>query len=61
MSTTNPKMSVKRLQVYSWAVLFTFADERYICTESENRRRSQGVAYRCHRVIFFKWGTFGVI
>jgi hypothetical protein len=30
MSTTNPKMSVKRLQVYSWAVLFTFADERYV-------------------------------
>ena len=21
----------------------------------------QGVAWRCHRVIFFKWGTFGVI
>jgi ABC-type xylose transport system permease subunit len=33
----------------------------FICTESENRRRSQGVACRCHRVIFFKWGTFGVI
>ena len=22
--------------------------------------RSQGVACRCHQVIFFKWGTFGV-
>jgi hypothetical protein len=30
MSTTNPKMSVKRLQVYSWAVLFAVADERYV-------------------------------
>jgi len=27
----------------------------------KNRRRSQGVACRCHQVIFFKWGTFGVI
>jgi hypothetical protein len=26
-----------------------------------NKRRSQGVACRCHRMIFFKWGTFGVI
>jgi hypothetical protein len=25
-----------------------------ICTKSENRRRSQGVACRCHQVIFFK-------
>jgi hypothetical protein len=24
------------------------------CTESKNRRRSQGVACRCHQVIFFK-------
>jgi hypothetical protein len=29
------------------------------CTEYKNKRRSQGVACRCHRVIFFKWGTFG--
>jgi hypothetical protein len=29
--------------------------------ESKNRRRSQGVACRCHQVIFFKWGTFEVI
>ena len=29
--------------------------------KSKNRRRSQGVACRCHQVIFFKWGTFGVI
>jgi hypothetical protein len=33
----------------------------FICTESENRRRFQGVACRCHQAIFFKWGTFGVI
>jgi hypothetical protein len=33
----------------------------HICTESENRRRSQGVACCCHQAIFFKWGTFGVI
>jgi len=32
-----------------------------VCTESENRRRSQGVACRCHQAIFFNWGTFGVI
>jgi hypothetical protein len=30
-------------------------------TESENRRRSQGIVCRCHQVIFFKWGIFGVI
>jgi len=29
--------------------------------ESENIRRSQGVACRCHQAIFFKWGTYGVI
>ena len=29
--------------------------------ESKNRRRSQSVVCRCHQVIFFKWGTFGVI
>jgi len=33
----------------------------FICTESENIRRSQGVACRCHHAVFFKWGTFGVI
>jgi hypothetical protein len=33
----------------------------YVQAESENRRRSQGVACRCHPTIFFKWGTFGVI
>jgi len=29
--------------------------------ESENRRHFQGVACRCHQVIFFTWSTFGVI
>jgi len=28
---------------------------------SENRRRSQDVACRCHHAIFFKCGTFGVV
>jgi hypothetical protein len=33
----------------------------FICTESENRSRSQGIACHSHKAIFFKWGTFGVI
>ena len=38
----------KKLVIYQW-------------TESKNRRHSQSVACRCHPVISFKWGTFGVI
>jgi uncharacterized protein (UPF0276 family) len=26
----------------------------FICTESENRRRSQGIVCHCHQAIFFK-------
>ena len=33
----------------------------FVYTESENRRRSQGVVCRCHKAIFFKWAIFGVI
>jgi len=33
----------------------------YIYKESKNERRFLGVACSCHHVIFFKWGTFGVI
>jgi len=56
---------VNTLILESHVILYVFfffkVEVIFICTESENRRRSQGVACRCHQAIFFKWGTFGVI
>ena len=59
-------LTVYKLILESHVILYVFwlvwkVEVIFICTESENRRHSQGVACCCHQAIFFKWDTFGII